>query len=391
MELLLKGLRWHHNGENTEGDIRVYKGLISEIGNGLASKKGESILQFDDYFIYPGLINAHDHLEMNLYPRLGTPPYRNYTEWGKDIYRPKESPIRDIEKVNIEDRLLWGGIKNMITGATTVVHHNPWQKLLESKHFPVRVLKKYAWSHSLVNGKDLLKSFPKDSSIPFIIHTAEGVDELAFGEVSQLNSQKLLKKNTVLIHAVGVSDSDIDLIAIEHASVVWCPASNYFLFDKTAPIEKLKSRIKIALGSDSTLTGSPTLLSEMKFAANKEHATASEIFDWVTKTPAQIFNLPAPAIAIQGPADFLITPLLVDDYFENLIHVTPEHIEMVSVNGEPRFCSDIIAHELNFKKYYAHVNGNRKWFFTDVLDLKRRIKKKAGEAVEQNPLWSMIN
>ena len=34
----------------------------------------------------PGLINAHDHLHRNHYPRLGSPPYRNAYAWGRDIH-----------------------------------------------------------------------------------------------------------------------------------------------------------------------------------------------------------------------------------------------------------------------------------------------------------------
>ena len=43
----------------------------------------------------PGLINAHDHLEFNLFPRLGRGPYPNAGEWARDIYHPDRSPIRE--------------------------------------------------------------------------------------------------------------------------------------------------------------------------------------------------------------------------------------------------------------------------------------------------------
>ena len=45
-------------------------------------------VDLEDYLILPGLINAHDHLEFNLFPRLGNGPYPNYEEWANDIYRP---------------------------------------------------------------------------------------------------------------------------------------------------------------------------------------------------------------------------------------------------------------------------------------------------------------
>src|SRR6185436_9888811 len=135
----------------------------------------------------------------------GKPPYKNYREWGTDIYKPKESPIKEIEKVNLKDRLLWGGLKNLISGVTTVVHHNPWNRFISSSDFPTKVLKKYSWAHSLGFGKNIAKSFPKDSKIPFVIHAAEGVDEIAYGEINKLAEVGLLKRNTVLIHAVATS------------------------------------------------------------------------------------------------------------------------------------------------------------------------------------------
>ena len=44
------------------------------------------------HVMMPGLINAHDHLEFNLYPRLGRGPYPNAGAWARDIYHPERSP-----------------------------------------------------------------------------------------------------------------------------------------------------------------------------------------------------------------------------------------------------------------------------------------------------------
>src|SRR5574341_1387463 len=46
------------------------------------------------YLILPGLINAHDHLEFNLYPRLGRGPYANAGAWARDIYHPGQPALR---------------------------------------------------------------------------------------------------------------------------------------------------------------------------------------------------------------------------------------------------------------------------------------------------------
>jgi cytosine/adenosine deaminase-related metal-dependent hydrolase len=124
-----------------KGDVRISGGKILDTGETLVTKKNDKVAHFDNHYLYRGLINSHDHLEMNLYSRMGTPPYQNYTEWARDIYKPNDSPVKEIESIPIKYRLLWGGIKNLISGVTTVVHHNPWRYSL-GHYFPVNVLKK---------------------------------------------------------------------------------------------------------------------------------------------------------------------------------------------------------------------------------------------------------
>ncbi len=391
MDLLLKNITWQNDSEGITGDVRIANNLLVETGQNLQSKKKEQVIDFKNHFLYPGLINAHDHLEMNLYPTLGSPPYNNYVEWGTEIYKPLVSPAREIEKVSIENRLLWGGIKNLIAGATTVVHHNPWHKSLSKSNFPVRVVKDYAWAHSLQYEKNISKTFPKKKEIPFIIHAAEGKDDLAFAEIATLYSLGLLQSNTVVVHGIALSDSDIQLLKSMQSSVVWCPASNLFMFGMTASIQKLKNVIKIGLGSDSTLTGSPTLLDEIKIARKTNLSDSKIIYEMVTKASAEIFNLSIPKISPLNKADFFITPIKHPDYYENLIELTPADIMLASINGEVQLQDSSIDLYSKTLKGNFSILGRSKNITSDIVTLKMQIERIVGNKIlERNPLWTLI-
>lgn len=391
MNLLLKGLSWHDGNQIVSGDIRISGEIISQTGKDLNPEKGEQVAHFCGDYVYAGLINAHDHLEMNLYPKLGTPPYQNYVEWAKDIYHPDRSPLREIENLNIRTRLLWGGLKNLISGVTTVIHHNPWHRLLGKNAFPTSVLR-ISWAHSLQLEKGIINKVRRLRRSPLVIHAAEGVDALASSEVATLYKMKLLNEGTVLVHAIALNDEQIDLLADNNCAIVWCPASNLYMFNQTASIKKLKPNIRLLLGSDSTLTGSPTLLHELKVARQTRLATAAEIYAMVTRTPSQVFRLPEPAIAAQSPADLFIARSIKRDHYDNLLELEPRDISMVLRNGLPRLANATIDFQWTRMKHVTTIQGVPKFCDVDVSSLRKEIGKRvSSETLQSNALWGLFD
>jgi cytosine/adenosine deaminase-related metal-dependent hydrolase len=370
MDLLIRNVTWlDANLETHSGDVRVSRDLIVETGVDLSQKRGEDVADVSGHFLYAGLINAHDHLEMNLYPRLGTPPYKNYTEWSKDIYHPDMSPLKEIEKTDIDSRLMWGGLKNLVSGVTTVIHHNPWRRALGKSSFPV-VVPKVNWAHSLAFEKKLLPSSEINNATPFVIHAAEGVDDYARNEIHKLNELGLLRKNTVLVHGVGAQENEWDLVADKGSSLAWCPASNLYMFDRTTDVGRLKGRVNVVLGTDSTLTGSATLLDEMKVAAN--YSSPEDIVRMTGVVAAKVFGLPEPVIRAGNKADFFIARKKRENATDNLLAIAPGDIKMVVVRGKVM---------LQDKKITA----------VNVEKLRSYFEKKIGAGIlEQNPLWKMI-
>ena len=172
----------------------------------------------------------------------------------------------------MRDRMLWGGYKNLISGVTTVCHHNPYHPVCENG-FPVRVVKDVAWTHSLTYSKDPVGDFKKAQGRPFVIHAAEGVDDSARLEITELQRLGILRENTVIVHGVGVKNEEIKRLQRAGAALIWCPSSNIRLFGKTAPIDQMSGRVLVTLGTDSLLTANPTLFHELRAALDTGLAT----------------------------------------------------------------------------------------------------------------------
>ena len=99
------------------------------------------VVDLNGAFVMPGLVNAHDHLELNHYGRLKRRDrYENASAWIDDL-RPAlqgDRSIRENTAHPLAARLFIGGLKNLLAGVTTVAHHNPHYREI-GRRFPVRV------------------------------------------------------------------------------------------------------------------------------------------------------------------------------------------------------------------------------------------------------------
>jgi cytosine/adenosine deaminase-related metal-dependent hydrolase len=374
--LLLQQGEFLVKGAFLQCDVRIVGSIIDEIGVQLRPEKHEVVVPLNGLCVIPGLINSHDHLEFNLFSRLGHPPYSNYVDWSNDIQTHCKSQIREVLKVPLKYRLLWGAYKNIFSGVTTVVHHNDYYWRFRIG-YPLEVYRPYSWIHSLrLENRDLKKLLTNDRTIRFI-HLAEGIDSVARGELKELSALNGLSLRTIVVHGVGLTDEDIETIRVMGSGLVWCPASNLFLFGATAPIEKMLGKIPVALGSDSTLTGSLSLFDEMRVARKAKQLTSRCTLDLVTTTPAKMLSLNKGEIHVGKSADFLMFKRSNGDPFDDSINLSVTKVRWLWKNGRPIF-GDIrlgipgVADQRGFTKF--DIDGEAKFATRNFPDLIRKIK-----------------
>lgn len=308
---------------------------------GQVPRRNDRVLDLVGYIIYPGLINAHDHLELNHFPRSKfRDVYTNAQQWSEDFQpRLEEEPYRSLRRLPLDQRCVAGGIKNLQSGVTTVAHHNPLHKPLR-RNFAVRVVQHYGWAHSFYLEPDIAGAFRRTPrSVPWMIHLAEGTDEAASHELHQLDSLGCLQENTVLIHGVGLSEADRWRTLDAGAGLVWCPSTNLYLLGKTGDVRQFVEANRLAIGTDSRLTADGDMLDELKAAYATGQITPEQIFRAVTADAARLLRLRAVGILRPGfRADFLIVPVTDEpDPHRRLIALTTPEISAVYIDGVPRF------------------------------------------------------
>ena len=293
--------------------VRIAGSRIVALGDRAAA--GDRVVDLDGDRLLAGLINAHDHLQLNHFPTLHYGRhYRNANEWiqdfnarvavGQEFAACRASP-RD-------GRLLLGGIKNILGGVTTVAHHDPFFPALASPRFPTQVVGNYGWSHSLgIDGDDKVRAAHRGtpSDTPWIIHAAEGVDEEAATEFDRLEALGCVGPNTLLVHGVALDEARRARLAAAGSGLIWCPSSNLRLFGTTAAVGDLVTCGRVALGNDSRLTGARDLLDEIRVASEVAGFDDRTLESLVTADAARLLRLHDRGALVPGArADILVLP-----------------------------------------------------------------------------------
>jgi cytosine/adenosine deaminase-related metal-dependent hydrolase len=300
-------------GGGTAASLRIAGSRIASVGGGAGA--GDLVVDLRGDRLLPGLINAHDHLHFNTLPPLESTGYwRHAREWISQVNlrRRTEPAFESHVAVALEERLLIGGIKNLLSGVTTVAHHDPLYPFLVSGHFPTCVLSRYGWSHSLyIDGDERVRDayLRTPPQWPWIIHVAEGVDEEAATEFDRLDALGCLGANTLIVHGIALDHAQRRRLEDAAAGLIWCPSSNSRLFGRTAEVNELIRGGRVALGTDSRFSGSRDLLCELRAAREAGALEEDTLESLVTRDAASLLRLDdRGALGVGARADLLVLP-----------------------------------------------------------------------------------
>lgn len=372
---------WPSTPGTTPRDVHVARGRV------VARAPAQSPrLALEGAWLLPALVNAHDHLGLSSYPAVGTPPYANLYEWTAAVEGSKgDSTLVAAAAVPLHDRLLLGGLRNLLAGVSAVVQHDPVHPLLLSpwrfranvrRHhgfwprlgFPVRVATNVRQAHSL-GYEPALAAGSLTSGLRLTLHAAEGRDARAGAEIETLAARGLLGPNTVLVHATAASTADIARLARSNTAVVWCPQSNLHLYGITAPVTDLHAQgVRLALGSDSGLSGVRDALSNLAAARGCGVFDDSRLLDLATRQGAAVFGLPAGGTCVGDAADLVV----VDD-LAKLLTGDRRAIQLVIVAGRALYGRGDWLGALGVPTQALEVDGVTRALHADLARLLREI------------------
>jgi len=377
--------------------LTISKGKIKSIG----AEASKNFSSQETYYLYPGLVNIHDHFRGNYLPRIGPPEgtfYLNWLPWDNDL--KASDAYKERSNINIDENYLLSAYKNLFSGVITANDHFP-HKINDEflPKMPIRVIKEYTIEHECSSydlkwgdGIEVEHARAVERNYPFITHLEEGFDEESQRGVEILEELNCLDDHDVLIHCIGFSDEDIRKVKEAGAHISWCPASNMLMFNVTCKIKKiLESGINVSIGTDSTHTGSVNLLEEMRYAREtyrrlyNEDLPAEKILEMVTVNPAKAFRMYERIGSIEEGknADLLLLEPVDKNPYEALVKAEPGNISLLLMEGKP-LLGDLRYEELFIQTGtdYNRISlmGKEKCVIGDPESLLLTVQKKVGYA-----------
>jgi 5-methylthioadenosine/S-adenosylhomocysteine deaminase len=357
--LALRGTLIMPDGIVENGVVLIHQGKIAAAGAKVKIPQNATTIDTHG-IIAPGLIDLHNHLTYNIFPRWHpAEEFANRYDWQqKPIYKTLiESPHDALMADGLECEMeRYAEVKALSEGETSVVGslaeacseglaHN-----LDSEdewHVAYNVFPLQMAETELAPIRQRLANHQLNG---FLIHLSEGghEDASAAREFVMLKGRGLLVPGVSLIHGVALQPENFAEMAAHGVNLIWSPRSNLELYGSTADVAAATAaHVKIALAPDWSPTGSDGLLAELNYAAawndaQKPHPFSDrELVAMATSVPAELVGASGRVGALEAghDADLLILRPELDggkrDAWWVLTHATAAQVMLVAVEGEP--------------------------------------------------------
>ena len=334
--------------------------------------------------ILPGLIDLHDHLSWNAFPRWKpNSEFANRYDWqARTAYLTTLSiPHQELIDAGLTcDLGRYAEIKAIVGGATSVVgttadpclkglaRNLDWYSGLYQKGvlnreklayqvFPLELPENDPTNPNPFGDASRVRAALANGTLKaFLIHLAEGNpnDAPSEREFHMLKGRGFLRPGVVVIHGVALSEADLREMKDHGVGFVWSPRSNIELYGATANVAFVKQLgMEMAIAPDWSPTGSDGMLEELQYAsiwsyktkANDQLFSSSELVQMATSNAADLAGLKGSlgALIPGSYADILV--IKPDggphrpsaDPSEAVLNSDPSDIELVVIGGIPTY------------------------------------------------------
>lgn len=307
-------------------------------------------IELKNVIAFPGLVNAHDHLEFNLFPFLANKYYDNYEEWGKDIHETHGETIQSILKIPLDIRIKWGLLKNLLNGSIFVVHHGLHHDKIKRESF-LSVHLDYQYFHALATERfwKLKLNLPIGKQV--MIHVGEGVDSKSQIEIDRLIQNNLFNRDLIGIHAISMSAEQ----SKKFKAIIWCPESNLKLYRQTADINGIKTNTRILFGMDSNLSASSDLWQHIRKARDLHLLSDNELLDALISNPFKVFKW-------KRDSSIVIARKKFSSASESFFSLHPEDLLFITFKDEILLADSLFFEDMPADQYAKiSVGQSQKW------------------------------
>jgi hypothetical protein len=353
---------------------------IRAVGANLTLPQGTRIVETGG-FIYPGLIDLHNHVTWNVFPHWSAGAksgarydWQQLPEYQMALSLPHEKLVAEghgcAAERYAEAKAILGGATSQAglspddltsPGAATApatpppgcLGHLVRELGIDSRLYPngtPESLHYEVFPLALDQSRTaaLIAGLHSGTVKSALLHLAEGsaANAGARREFGFLQARGLLTPGVSVIHGVALTPTDFAAMATSGVGLVWSPRSNFELYGGTADIAAARrAGVTLALAPDWSPTGSDGMLQELKYAAvwNAAQHPAPfadrDLFDMATRNAATLAGIATEtgSIVPGKRADLLVLTARQGDPYNQLVHASVADVALVVVDGRPLY------------------------------------------------------